>query len=92
MTFYHNSSIANMFHSLLRSLLGERADTIQVGCEFGAVDGRLDALFKYPTEEVARFRLLNRFRIFLTEHFRNQHEFELEAPFTSDDDASETEV
>ena len=81
-----------MLHSLFKTLSRERAKQIQVGCEIDSVDGRLDTLFKYPNEQVAHAKLMDKFRSFLTVRYRNQRDFELDGPSDSEDAFDTTEA
>ena len=76
-SWLHTSVIGNMYHAFYKSMQRDRADVIRVGCQFEAYDGRLDEVFKMPTEEIAEARLMSRYKTFLSERMHNQAVFEL---------------
>ncbi|CAB9505365.1 expressed unknown protein [Seminavis robusta] len=93
-SWLHTSVIANMMHAQYKSMMGQEASIIRVGCQYEGYDGRLDEVFKMPHPTVAEARLLARYETFLITRFHNQQSFQLPAsiPETDDDEDSDDDT
>ena len=71
-------TIANIAYALMKPLV--RRDFLaswRLGCKLDGFEGRIDSLFKMPTQAIAQEQLLKRVEGFLTERARNVRNFEL---------------
>ena len=76
-SWIHTSVIANLLHSLFKSMIGDIAYDIGMGVTLETYQGRLNQVFQTPTPEIALERLFARYQQFLTHRYRRQHEFRL---------------
>ncbi|CAB9514657.1 expressed unknown protein [Seminavis robusta] len=76
-SWLHASVIGNLQHSLYKSIMGDRAANIRIGVTFEGYEGRLDNIFKVPTEEQALQRLMDRYQLYLTNRYHHQRCYRL---------------
>lgn len=76
-SWMHASVIGNLMHSLFKTLFGQDANVIQLGVSLADYEGRLDAVFKVPTPEIALQRLFERYELYLNNRYRRQREFKI---------------
>ena len=76
-SWVHSSVVANMLHSLFKSIIGKDAAFVRLGAPFDAHDGRLDELFLQPSKAIAESRLLLRLHEYLVTRLKNQAAFQL---------------
>ena len=71
-------TVANIAYALLKPLVTrEFLATWRMGCKLDGYEGRIDSLFKTPTQAIAQEQLLGRIDKFLAQRHRNEFEFEL---------------
>jgi len=71
-------SVANLAYGLLKPLVTrEFLATWRMGCKLDGYEGRIDTLFKMPTQIIAQEQLLYRIEKFLNERHHNEDVFEL---------------
>ncbi|CAB9515236.1 expressed unknown protein [Seminavis robusta] len=90
LTWMHSSSIANLLHSLFKSMDRDFATSIRLGCQIDCCNGKLETIFLTPTPEVAEARLLKKCCTFMAARYYNQNVFRLpERDATETTDAEE---
>jgi hypothetical protein len=62
---------------LKRLMNNSQLASLKTTCSLGGYEGRVDALFKLPTLEIAQENLLARIEGYLVERYRNEREFSL---------------
>lgn len=69
---------ANIAYSFLKPLVGKDfLSTWRIGCKLEGYDGRIDALFKMPTMEIAQEMQIRRLARFLDHRKHNESTFRL---------------
>jgi hypothetical protein len=74
----HTPMVFLVFLGIVKRLMSNsQLASLQTACSFGSYEGRVDALFKMPTLEIAQENLLARIEGYLTERYQNEREFSL---------------
>jgi hypothetical protein len=74
----HTPMVFVVFLGVIKRLMNNsQIASLQTACSFGGYEGRVDALFKMPTLEIAQENLLARIEGYLTERYQNEREFSL---------------
>lgn len=75
----HSSAIGNILQSMLKKLrTGVRNSPIEIGCQLDELQGgRLEDIFKIPTEEAAQTRLIQKCAEYLTTRYNNRESYRL---------------
>ncbi|CAB9526068.1 expressed unknown protein [Seminavis robusta] len=76
-SWLHTPLVGNIQHAFYKSMMGSTADVIRVGCHFSGYDGRIDQMFKMPSEDIAEFRLMGRYLDYLDVRYHHQSVFRL---------------
>ena len=76
----HSSVMANITHSLLKTLSKELGRKVQLGRSLGECHSRLDTLYKVPSADQAQDKLLQTFEKYLHVGESNQGSFSLPNP------------
>ena len=79
-SWLHTPLEGNLQHAFYKRLMGPMANIIRVGCHFDGYDGRIDEMFKTPTEAIAEQRLLTRYLCYLRVRYHHQASYRLPLP------------
>ncbi|CAB9521444.1 expressed unknown protein [Seminavis robusta] len=79
-SWLHTPLESNLLYASFKNIMGEFASIIQVGCHFSGYDGRIDEMFKVPSEADAKLRLDVQVESYLRVRYYHQSSFVLPEP------------